>query len=167
MSGQIEFSVEWDQRKSHFPILFINFKSHVKTFSASKAAWRQLQWLPKMHQLLKTTGRRPSCPSSTRGAEKARSSTRLTRAMTCPRRTPASAQALIWAERSLRMKTRSTHATTSTLSGATGSRTSRQCLCSRSNHKRRRGRAQLASCGGSSSSAARRFLRSLVCLRCL
>ena len=37
MSGQIEFSVEGDQRKSHFPILFINFKSHVKTFSASTA----------------------------------------------------------------------------------------------------------------------------------
>lgn len=35
MSGQIEFSVEGDQRKSHFPILFINFKSHVKTFCAA------------------------------------------------------------------------------------------------------------------------------------
>ena len=37
MSGQIEFSVEGDQRKSHFPILFINFKSHVKTFSAASS----------------------------------------------------------------------------------------------------------------------------------
>ena len=44
MSGQIEFSVEGDQRKSHFPILFINFKSHVKTF------YSQEQLLPpKLH----------------------------------------------------------------------------------------------------------------------
>ena len=45
MSGQIEFSVEGDQRKSHFPILFINFKSHVKTFFsalASSSAQEQL-----------------------------------------------------------------------------------------------------------------------------
>ena len=33
MSGQIEFSVEGDQRKSHFPILFINFKSKQEKMS--------------------------------------------------------------------------------------------------------------------------------------
>lgn len=46
MSGQIEFSVEGDQRKSHFPILFINFKSHVKTFCACLSFQEQ-----KMHLL--------------------------------------------------------------------------------------------------------------------
>ena len=58
MSGQIEFSVEGDQRKSHFPILFINFKSHVKTFSASAAAAENASVLFK-EEALSSKAKRP------------------------------------------------------------------------------------------------------------